>query len=384
MISTTIYDAGIIKFKTPTPTRTPTPINIGNLVWHDLNGNGIQDAGEPGIAGMTVQLWNAAKNNLIYSAVTNANGIYAVIAPVPGDYRVRVVPFNGSSFSPKNQGADDTKDSDINASILSADYGFSDIFTIAPNVISTTIYEAGLSIVGPTPAHAIITTGVFRPSNGLLYLKNANTTGFADVAINYGLAGDYPVAGDWDGNGTDTIGIYRNGMFYLRNSNTVGFANLSFAFGLPGDQPVVGDWDGDGFDTIGVYRNGTFLLRNTNSAGPEDITFALGNPGDVGIAGDWNADGMDTTGVFRPSNGFIFLKNANTTGFADVALNYGLAGDMPVIGDWNGDGTDTIGVYRNAQFYLRNSNTNGFADIVFALGNPGDMPISGNWDGSLP
>ncbi|MBK8420738.1 SdrD B-like domain-containing protein [Candidatus Villigracilis saccharophilus] len=82
VISTTIYDAGIIKFKTPTPTRTPTPINIGNLVWHDLNGNGIQDAGEPGIAGITVQLWNAAKNNLIFSAVTNANGIYTVIAPV--------------------------------------------------------------------------------------------------------------------------------------------------------------------------------------------------------------------------------------------------------------------------------------------------------------
>ena len=57
------------------------------------------------------------------------------------------------------------------------------------------------------------TTGVFRPSNGLLYLKNTNSTGFADVAINYGTGGDYPVTGDWDGNGTATIGIYRNGSF---------------------------------------------------------------------------------------------------------------------------------------------------------------------------
>ena len=225
------------------------------------------------------------------------------------------------------------------------------------------------------------TTGVFRPSNGLLYLKHSNTTGFADVAINYGVAGDYPVAGDWDGNGTVTIGIYRNGTFYLRNSNTVGFANLVFAFGQPGDQPVAGDWNGDGTDTIGVYRNGLFLLRNSNSAGAVDTTFALGNPGDVGIVGDWNGDGMDTTGVFRPSNGIIFLKNTNTTGFADIALNYGLAGDMPVTGDWNNDGIDTIGVYRNAQFLLRNSNTIGFAEIVFALGNPGDMPIAGDWDG---
>ena len=226
-------------------------------------------------------------------------------------------------------------------------------------------------------------TGVFRPSNGLLYLKNLNITGFADVAINYGIGGDYPVTGDWDGNGTDTIGVYRDGSFYLRNSNTLGIADLVFAFGTPGDQPIAGDWDGDGTDSIGVYRSSTgqFLLRNSNTSGMPEMSFYLGNVGDIGIAGDWDGDGVDTTGVFRPGNGVIFLKNANATGIADIALNYGLPGDQPVTGDWNNDGIDTIGVYRNAQFLLRNSNTIGFADLVFALGNPGDMPIAGNWDG---
>jgi hypothetical protein len=226
-----------------------------------------------------------------------------------------------------------------------------------------------------------VTTGVFRPSNGLLFLKNSNTSGIADIAINYGVPGDYPVVGDWDGNGTATIGIYRNGSFYLRNSNTIGFAEIVFSFGSPGDQPVAGDWDGNGTDTIGVFRNGTFYLRNSNTEGVADISFILGNPGDVGIAGDWDGNGLDTTGVFRPSNGIIFLKNQNTTGFADVALNYGIPGDKPVMGDWNNDGIDTVGVYRNGTFYLRNSNTIGFAEIVFDLGNPGDMPIAGNWDG---
>jgi hypothetical protein len=227
------------------------------------------------------------------------------------------------------------------------------------------------------------TTGVFRPSNGLLYLKNTNTSGFADVSINYGTAGDYPVVGDWDNNGTVTIGVYRNGTFYLRNSNTVGFADLVIPFGIPGDQPIAGDWDGNGTDTIGVYRSSTgqFLLRNSNSAGPADYNFFLGNAGDVGIAGDWTGKGFDTTGVFRPSNGALYLKNTNTSGFADVAINYGIPGDQPVTGDWNADGKDTIGVYRNGQFLLRNSNSVGFADIVFALGNPGDMPIAGDWDG---
>ena len=236
------------------------------------------------------------------------------------------------------------------------------------------------SCAAPAPLSAD-TTGVFRPSNGALYLKNSNTTGFADVAINYGMAGDYPVVGDWDGNGTATIGIYRNGVFYLRNSNTIGVADWVFAFGAPGDQPIAGDWDGDGVDTIGVFRNGTFLLRNSNSAGAASASFVLGNVGDVGIAGDWNGDGIDTTGVFRPSNGALYLKNSNSTGFADIVINYGIAGDQPVTGDWNNDGMDTIGVYRNGTFYLRNSNTIGVADLVFSLGINGDIPIAGNWDG---
>ena len=238
-----------------------------------------------------------------------------------------------------------------------------------------------LTLVQPTVLKD--TAGVFRPSNGLLYLKNTNSTGVADVAINYGTQGDYPVVGDWDGNGTDTIGVYRDGSFYLRNSNTVGFADIVFVFGEPGDQPIAGDWDGNGTDTIGVYRSSTgeFFLRNSNTAGAPDSTFSLGNPGDVGIAGDWNGDGLATTGVFRPSNGALYLKNTNATGFADIAINYGLPGDQPVTGDWNNDGLDTIGIYRGGSFYLRNSNTPGVADIVFALGNPGDMPIAGNWDG---
>jgi hypothetical protein len=88
------------------------------------------------------------------------------------------------------------------------------------------------------------TVGVFRPSNGVIFLKNTNETGIADAALNYGLAGDQPVTGDWNNDGIDTIGVYRQGKFYLRNSNTVGFADLIFALGIPGDMPIAGDWDG--------------------------------------------------------------------------------------------------------------------------------------------
>ena len=87
------------------------------------------------------------------------------------------------------------------------------------------------------------------------------------------------MAGDWNGAGIDTIGVFRNGVFYLRLSNTPGPADLVIPFGDPGDLPVVGDFDGSGTDTIGVFRNGTFYLRNTLSTGPADIVFAFGAGG---------------------------------------------------------------------------------------------------------
>ncbi len=60
----------------------------------------------------------------------------------------------------------------------------------------------------------------------------------------YGIEGDAPVTGDWNGDGTDTIGVYRGGTFFLRNTNDSGFADLTFALGIPGDAPISGDWDG--------------------------------------------------------------------------------------------------------------------------------------------
>ncbi len=51
------------------------PIEIGNRIWNDADGDGVQDPGEAGIAGVTVHLYNAA-GNVIATAVTDANGEY--------------------------------------------------------------------------------------------------------------------------------------------------------------------------------------------------------------------------------------------------------------------------------------------------------------------
>jgi len=155
LISITTIDAGIRVYHPPTPTRTPTPINLGNFVWHDLSGDGVQQAGEPGVGGVVVQLWNAAKTQLLAQTTTNGNGTYTLIAPIPDDYRIRVLLPSGASFTLKDQG-DNTLDSDINAAGINA--GFTDTFTIAPNVISSTTFDAGLLNVQSTPTPSITNT----------------------------------------------------------------------------------------------------------------------------------------------------------------------------------------------------------------------------------
>ena len=138
----------------------------------------------------------------------------------------------------------------------------------------------------------------------------------------------------------------------------------TFAFGASGDLPLVGDWNGDGSDDVGVYdpETTTFLLRD--SVGNQ-TSVAFGNPGSWPVAGDWDGDGVETPGVVR--NGTWYLRNSNTSGVANVTFGYGNSGDTPVVGDWNGDGTDTPGVVRAGMWFLRNSNSTGNADMGIEL-----------------
>lgn len=160
LISITTIDTGIIIFRTPTPTRTPTPINVGNFIWHDLNGDGVQTAGEPGVAGVQVQLWNSAKNDLLDTDVTVAGGFYQLTAPTPGNYRVRVLLPAGGSFTLKDQGVD-TTDSDINPSGIDA--GFTDTYVFGSNLISITSIDAGLTNI-PTATATRTPTRTLTPT----------------------------------------------------------------------------------------------------------------------------------------------------------------------------------------------------------------------------
>jgi hypothetical protein len=127
--------------------------------------------------------------------------------------------------------------------------------------------------------------GVVRPSDGGLtwHLRDSQTSGPATLSFAYGLAGDFPVTGDWDRDGTVTPGVLRGNTWYLRNGNSAGAANIVFSYGLATDFPVTGDWDGDGTVTPGVLRGNTWYLRNGNSAGAANTVFTYGTAFDFPI-----------------------------------------------------------------------------------------------------
>jgi hypothetical protein len=127
-------------------------------------------------------------------------------------------------------------------------------------------------------------------------------------------------------------------LIYLKSALTTGFADYTMVLGIPGDVGLAGDWNGDGVDSPGVYRLSLrkFYLNDQVCNCSEFATylFQFGNPGDYPVAEDWVGQGHDEVGLFRQSNGFTYLRNELTTGYADIIFVYGIAGDIPVAGHW--------------------------------------------------
>jgi Cna protein B-type domain. len=98
--------------------------SIGNYVWEDTNGNGVQDVGEPGVEGVEVRLSGTTGAGVAVSltTTTDSNGFYRFDDLAPGTYTVTVVPPTGYVLTAANQGSDDTVDSDAdpNTGVMTA------------------------------------------------------------------------------------------------------------------------------------------------------------------------------------------------------------------------------------------------------------------------
>lgn len=180
--------------------------------------------------------------------------------------------------------------------------------------------------------------------------------------------------------GSDTVGVRDVGgpTFRLNDLPISGTPRWSFIFGTASDLPVAGDWNGDGIDSPGIFRDGTFHLRNANSGGGADVVVAFGAAGDVPLVGDWNGDEVDTVGYRRGRN--FAIRNSNALGAPEQVTTYGTETDVPVVGDWDGDDRDSFGIFRAGTFHLTDSITNATASYVIATGRPG-RPVVGDWDG---
>jgi len=182
----------------------------------------------------------------------------------------------------------------------------------------------------------------------------------------------------------------------LRNSNTQGIADIRFFFGNPSDIPLAGDFNGDGCDTLSIYRpsEARFYIinelgENEGGLGAAEYSFIFGNPGDKPYTGDFDGDGITEVGLHRESTGFVYYRNTLTTGNAHNSFFFGDPGDRFVAGDWSeaklqaaavSVAPDTPAIFRpgDATFYFRDSNSQGNATAILPFGGPSYLPVSGN------
>jgi len=107
------------------------PVSIGSLIWDDLNGDGLQTANEPPIAGAQVVLLVETSTPGVFAPATDLSGTTIAVQTTgtdglyffdnlpPGNYKVQVTPPSGLFPSPVQTGADDDdteNDSNINLS----------------------------------------------------------------------------------------------------------------------------------------------------------------------------------------------------------------------------------------------------------------------------
>jgi hypothetical protein len=113
-----------------------TTAAVGNRVWVDLDGNGLQDAGEPGIADALVELFSA-EDVFVDSDLSAGDGSYLFSNLAAGEYYLRFTPPVGYVFARPYMG-DEIFDSDADP------YGGKTaVFSLSAGQVDPT-FDAGL------------------------------------------------------------------------------------------------------------------------------------------------------------------------------------------------------------------------------------------------
>lgn len=114
----------------------PVVSHVGGRLWEDLDANGVQDQGEPGLEGVPVTLFTSQGDQLATS-LTDATGLYHFDQLPLGDYYLSFNPLDGDTFTLMDQGDDDALDSDVDPAT-----GQTEVFTLGNSEGLT--FDAGL------------------------------------------------------------------------------------------------------------------------------------------------------------------------------------------------------------------------------------------------
>ena len=138
-------DQGSVSLAPPVHSQLGT---LGNLVWEDMNRDGLQTSGEPGVANVTVTLAGGGVDGVLGTAddttastATNASGGYSFTELTPGiQYRITFSNLPaGYSFTQAKVGSDDASDSDADPAT-----GMSPIVVLGSDGLNETV-DAGIS-----------------------------------------------------------------------------------------------------------------------------------------------------------------------------------------------------------------------------------------------
>lgn len=215
---------------------------------------------------------------------------------------------------------------------------------------------------------------VWRPLNGTWYLLlSPNATPFFQ---SWGVNGDKPLRGDFNGDGLADLALFRplTGTWYLQHF----LDGITVTkFGRFSDIPAPQDYDGDGKTDLAIFRSSIGGWGIKPSSGGAVIKVLWGQNGDIPVPEDYDGDGKADIAVWRPGNGtwFILLSSSGIR-----IEQWGQNGDIPVTGDYDADGKADLAVWRPSNgFWFINLSSGGFR--IRQWGSPGDKTVPADYNG---